>query len=540
MNIGIAQFDPLVGAVEFNTQLLLESLGDCEESGGELIVTPELFLVGYPPDDLIFSPDLMGRVDAALDIIRRATETSSVGIVVGAPWRGPGRRFYNSAFLISDGVIHHRWDKQLLPFYDVFNDPRLFIPGDEAQVVVWRGRRVAALICEDSWADVYPNDYSVNPISQLIHQRPELVVIPTASPFEVDKTYRRHHVLTGVARRLQCPIVMVNQVGAQDGLVYAGSSVVYNSRGDLLWQAPEFGQGCFVASLNASEVSLTVPDRLSQLAQAIETMISGYLHKSGFKKIVIGLSGGIDSAVVASLAVRAIGASNVIGLMMPSDYTSDESKRDAKQLAEALGIHSVDYPISRIYQSYLAELHWAQTDHSLAMENIQSRIRGTIAMAVANESNALVVSTGNKSELSMGYCTLYGDLIGAFAPLADVYKTDVFALANWINGHGGGIPEYTISRSPSAELRPNQTDQESLPPYDLLDTILKMYIDDKRPLSDIIQTVGSPELVNSIIARFHHNEFKRRQAPFGIKVSRVAFGKGRIWPVLAQIQKVSR
>jgi NAD+ synthetase len=535
LKIGIAQFDPIVGAIDINADLLIQSMAQFEALGVALVVTPEMFLMGYPPMDLVAHPAVQPKVEAALARIMVATESSPLGILVGAPWVAwGGRRRFNSVFLISDGKVQFRWDKQLLPFYDVFYDPRLFVSGEPTHVVEWRGVRLGVLICEDAWADVYSDDYLVNPITQLITQTPDLVLVPTASPFEVNKTQQRTAVLSKVAVRIGKPVVMVNQVGAQDDVVYSGSSLAFNGKGEVVAQIPEFIAGAFVADTECSPIELSVLSDLAQVALAIEMAIRGYVQKSKFSSVVLGVSGGIDSAVVATLAVRALGHENVIGLAMPSIYSSDESSRDARILAQNLGIKLLEIPIQSIYSESLSQLGWEPSPVTLPMENLQSRIRGTMIMAIANQTRSLALSTGNKSELAMGYCTLYGDMNGAIAPLSDLYKTDVIRLAAWLNEDQEVIPEYTIARPPSAELRPDQTDQESLPAYEVLDQILGYIIEEQKSKAEIVALGYAEAMVTDIIRNCHRNEFKRRQAATGVKVSTCAFGPGRRIPILAQ------
>ena len=536
MKLGVAQMNPMVGDVAANTATLIQALQDFESHGVDLVVTPELSVMGYPAMDLVLHPSVQGRIEMALDQIRLATKKTRAGIIVGAPWMATaGRRRYNSVFLISDGQIQYRWDKQLLPFYDVFYDPRWFVSGAPTSVVEWRGRRVGVLICEDAWSAHYGDDYGVDPVAQLVPQNPDLVVVPTASPFEVNKSIQQAMVLSAVAVRLEAPVVMVNQVGLQDDVWYGGGSLSFRSDGTLMARS-ELSADVrdVVDSQSQVTVALPIQSDIEQIAIAIEGGIRDYVRKSGFSDVVLGLSGGIDSAVVATLAVKAIGANRVLGMIMPSEFSSPESARDANDLADRLGIRRIKVPIHSIYSEVLRELNWQVDPLTLAMENLQSRIRGVAVMAMANHHNALALSTGNKSELAMGYCTLYGDMNGALSPLSDVYKTDVFRLATWLNRDVEIIPSYTITRPPSAELRPNQTDQDSLPDYECLDGILRALIDDGLSQADIVGRGFVPDLVADIVSKCHRNEFKRRQAATGIKLSRVAFGSGRRIPILSR------
>jgi NAD+ synthetase len=535
MKIGIAQLDPVVGAIEDNLALLLGYFETFAAEGVDLVVTSELFLMGYPSQDLVAHPATQGRVENALGTLVEATRSLSYGVVVGAPWAGSGgRRCYNSVFLISDGQVHYRWDKQLLPFYDVFSDPRQFIPGGDSHVVTWRGCRLGVLICEDAWAGTYGEDYEANPIAQLAADAPDLVVIPTASPFEINKARSRNWVMSQVARQLGVPVVMVNQIGAQDDMVYSGASLILDGKGAVIFAAPEFEAGAFIGMTSGPEVAFSVPHPMAQAAAAIQTAICGYMSKLKLSTAVVGLSGGIDSAVTASLAVAALGADQVVGIGMPTDYSSPDSLCDARELADRLGIRFLEIPIQSLYATFLTQMNWPMTPVTLAMESLQARIRGVVVMGVANDLGGIVLSTGNKSELAMGYCTMYGDMNGALAPLSDLYKVEVFQLARWINRDQVIIPENTISRPPSAELRPDQTDQDSLPAYEVLDAILKLHIEDQCTQASIVSKGFDAALVAEVIARCHRNEYKRRQAAPGLKLSRTAFGPGRQIPILSQ------
>ncbi|NBV41312.1 NAD+ synthase [bacterium] len=529
LRFGLAQLNPVVGDIRRNAQLLIDTLPQFAANRADIVITSELFLMGYSPKDMMTYPWIEPILDDAINHIKEASKKYSFGIIVGAPGPRRGRRWLNSAYLIDNGELIHRWDKQLLPFYDVFDDPRYFASGGPASVIEWRGHRIAAIICEDAWADMYPEDYGANPIDQLAVQNPDYVFIPTASPFEVEKTRRRTNVLSAIAKKMKTTVVMVNQIGGQDDVVYAGSSCVIGPAGQLFHQVPDFFEGPVTAAAG-HRVELKLPIREEQIRLALTTGLRDYVRKSGFNSVLIGLSGGIDSAVAAVLATEAVGAYRVHGVSLPSRYTSKMSTEDARELAKNLGIGFTEIPIENMYRASLASMALAAEPVTTAMENLQSRIRGTILMTIANTENRLVITTGNKSELAMGYCTLYGDMNGAFAPLADLYKTDVYALASYLNTTSKRIPQRTIDRAPSAELRPDQTDQDSLPPYIQLDAILQMLVEEKRSRDDVIEKGFPSDLVDRIVVALYRNEYKRFQAAPGVKLGKSAFGVGRRIP----------
>jgi len=535
--LAVMQQRPIVGDIDHNTALIVAAMRAAKDAGALAVVTPELFMVGYPPKDILLESLTMTGVEVALKTLCKESAQLGVDVLVGAPAKARGRRFYNSVYLISNGTIIHRWDKQLLPFYDVFDDPRYFVPGKPTDVVVHRGMRWGVIICEDAWADMYPDDYTMNPITQLALQAPDCVIIPTASPFEVDKTTRRLSVLSALAKRVNCPVLMVNQVGGQDDVVYAGSSMLLHRTGTLLMQCPDFWEGVAICEWQTDQdgVPFSVAPQVAQRCEAIIMGIRDYVRSHRFQSVLIGLSGGIDSAVTAVLATQALGCEWVRGVFMPAGVTSQESERDARLLAEQLGIEFATVPIQSMVDEALRHLPIPIT--GIALENIQARIRGCVLMTLANQSGGVVLTTGNKSEYAMGYCTLYGDMVGGFAPLKDVYKTQVYDMAAYLNQQVPVIPAYTIERPPTAELRENQCDEDSLPPYEVLDPILSQYIEGRASVEAVMASGVDPELATWVYDAIHRVEYKRHQSAQGIKLSRIAFGSGRRMPVTGSVPR---
>nr|NDD66795.1 NAD+ synthase [bacterium] len=534
--LAVMQQRPKIGDIDHNTALIVAAMRAAKDAGALAVVTPELFMVGYPPKDILLESLTMTVVDSALSRLCKESALLGVDVLVGAPSKARGRRFYNSVYLISNGTVIHRWDKQLLPFYDVFDDPRYFVSGKPTDVVVHRGIRWGVMICEDAWADMYPDDYTMNPITQLALQAPDCVIIPTASPFEVDKTKRRFSVLSALAKRVNCPVLMVNQVGGQDDVVYAGSSMLLHRTGSLLMQCPDFWEGVAVCEWQSDQVvSLRVDTPVAQRCEAIQMGIRDYVRSHGVQSVLIGISGGIDSAVTAVLATQALGCEWVHGVLMPSDVTSQESERDARLLAQQLGIALTCIPIQSMVDESLRQLPIPIT--GTALENIQARIRGCLLMTMANQLGGLVLTTGNKSEYAMGYCTLYGDMVGGFAPLKDVYKTQVYEMASYLNQQVPVIPGYTIERPPTAELRDNQFDTDSLPPYDTLDPILSQYIEHRASVETVISSGTDPDLATWVYDAIHRVEYKRHQSAHGIKLSHIAFGSGRRMPITGRVPR---
>jgi NAD+ synthase (glutamine-hydrolysing) len=545
MKISIAQLNPTVGDLKGNTgqaaQLYARMAGTTD-----LIIFPELFLVGYPPRDLLEKPGLIAGVTRAVteltQLSRRHPET---GLVVGAPMTsdlGCGKGLYNAALLIYQGQLHMQ-AKSLLPSYDVFDETRYFAPPARVQVFLFKDEILGISICEDAWYEYETKTrklYPFNPVQELARQGATVLINISASPFFCGKEEIRCQLIQQHCQKYHLPFIYVNQVGGNDELIFDGRSLAMNGRGETIKVLPGFVEAVETVDLNQpAEPQCFQPlEKIASLHEALILGLRDYLRKCGFTKAVIGLSGGIDSAVTCYLAHRAVGPENVLGVIMPSLYSSPGSIVDSEKLARNLGVMTVTIPITPIYQAYLTALeeHFPVSDLDVSLENIQARVRGNILMAFSNKYGYLVLSTGNKSELAVGYCTLYGDMSGGLAVISDVPKTMIFELARYINRQGDLIPEEILTKAPSAELRPDQKDQDTLPPYEILDQILEYYINDGLAFQEIVLQGFDPEVVRWIIRAVDRNEYKRRQAAPGLKVTSKAFGSGRRMPIAARYE----
>ena len=538
MRIALAQINTTVGDVAANEARILEAYRRGVAAQADLVICPELALIGYPPRDLLLRPGLAAAGEAALQ--RLAAQTGSTGLLVGHVGRNPsrpGRDWTNAASLLVDGRIVATRTKTLLPTYDVFDEDRWFEPATENAPVEFRGIQVGITICEDLWndEDFWPERrYRPNPAASLVAAGARLILNLSASPWHLGKDKTRLAMLRSLAAKHGVPVVYCNLVGGNDELVFDGQSLVIDSRGALLAQADAFAEDFRVV-----ETGMTggqTPRAYAEEQLVHDALVLGtrdYLHKCGFKKAVLGLSGGIDSAVVAALAVAALGAENVFGLSLPSQYSSQGSLDDAAALARALGIRHETVAIRDAFETIKSGVApiFAGLAEDTTEENMQARLRGVILMAMSNKFGSLLLTTGNKSELAVGYCTLYGDMCGGLAVIADVPKTLVYRLARWINRERELIPEPTITKPPSAELRPNQTDQDSLPPYDILDAILEGYVVESKSPTELM-AAGLPEAaVRRVVRLIDGAEYKRRQAAPGLKVTTKAFGVGRRIPI---------
>lgn len=546
MQVTIAQFNPTVGDVTGNLGRASEIFHELT-GRTDLIIFPELFLVAYPPRDLLEKASLIAAVQDALDrltdLSRRHPDT---GLLIGAPIPSDqtcGKALYNAAVLIYQGQRQAR-AKSLLPSYDVFDETRYFAPPPHIHVLPFQDQVLGVSICEDAWSQYREKTphglYSFNPIQELVDQGATLLINISASPFYCGKDQIRFDLIRRHCQSHQLPFVYVNQVGGNDELIFDGGSLVLNGRGELLRQLPAFSEAVETVDL-AKPPEPIVFHRLDKIASIHDALILGvkdYLHKCGFSKAVVGLSGGIDSAVTCYLARQAIGPENVLGVIMPSLYSSRGSIIDSEKLARNLGVKTATIPITPIYQAYLQSLaeYFPVSDLDVSLENIQARIRGNILMAFSNKYGYLVLSTGNKSELAVGYCTLYGDMSGGLAVISDVPKTLIYELAHYINREQELIPREIVVKAPSAELRPNQTDQDTLPPYEILDRVLEYYINDGLVGAEIIARGFDPEVVRWILRAVDRNEYKRRQAAPGLKVTSKAFGSGRRMPIAARYE----
>lgn len=563
--IGLAQLNPLVGDLEGNSRQVLMAAHQAAEAGVQVLVTPELMLWGYPPRDLLLLPSLLRRQQKVLDALAQALP-ENLWVLVGVvnPLADGGScPLHNSAALVGNGGWRIVAAKRLLPSYDVFDERRYFRPGDRACLVeiplAERPLRLAVTICEDLWADPqrprHPT-YDCDPVAELEPLRPDVMVNLSASPFAVGKQTLRQELATAAAARLSCPVVYVNQVGGNDELVFDGNSFVVDPQGVVALQLPAtrpathwlhlrlpHGQ----AATPAAGSPMAATPALEELWEVLVLGLGDYARKCGFRSAVLGLSGGVDSALVACVAAAALGSQQVRGLLMPSSFSSPGSIVDAEALAQVLGMATATVPIAPLMSAFAQALNPAlgQKPDGVAAENLQSRSRGTLLMAVANQEGHLLLSTGNKSELAVGYCTLYGDMNGGLAVIGDLYKTDVYRLCRWLNSpaaqqqrraaglptQGPLIPEIILSKPPSAELRPGQQDSDSLPDYAVLDPILQRLVEQHATPDQLIAAGDDPALVQHVWSLLRRAEFKRRQAPPVLKVSGRAFGTGWRMPI---------
>ena len=541
VKIFIGQINPTIGALSSNAEMIRRAYENGVKAGADIVMVPELAVTGYPPRDLL---DRQVFIDAALEVSDAlAAMTGRTALIYGSITRNEGwcgKPLHNTAIVAQNGKVTFRQIKSLLPTYDVFDELRYFEPAKSVAVTTINGVKVGVSICEDFWFDdeiLGTKIYCENPVDQLARQGATMFLNISASPFNAGKRKARYEIFSRIARRYDTPLVYVNQIGGNDELLFDGSSIVIDSLGETVFCAPGFEEHEALVDVHGPRCdSLAEIDEAEEIGRALILGLGDYIRKCGFKDVVIGLSGGIDSAVTAALAVEALGAKHVTGIAMPSHFSSQGSIDDARTLASNLGIAFHVTPIADIYQPYEKSINelFGESKFDTTNENVQARIRGNILMAWSNRKGAMVVSTGNKSEMAVGYCTLYGDMAGGLALLGDVYKTMIYRVADWINRNGEVIPQSTITKPPSAELRPNQTDQDSLPPYDVLDGILKLYIEEWKEVDEIVAAGFDRALVERILKIVDTNEFKRRQAAPTIRVSTKAFGNGRQMPIAQQ------
>lgn len=539
MTIGFLQLNSTIGDFAANVKKLLAGYEKARSLGAEFVLAPELFLCGYPPRDLLLRPDFIDANLTALNDVAR--QVGSVPLCTGYVERNPerpGRTLRNAAAILQNGTVIWRTVKCLLPTYDVFDEDRYFEPAKRIAPFEFKGCKLAVTICEDIWndEDFWPERlYRHDPVKEAIAQGAEMVINISASPWSEGKETVRLEMLRRVARDEKVPLAMVNLIGANDELIFDGHSVALDSGGNVLAMGKGFAEDVFVADMaqTASAAEPDFPLREAQIFSALSLGVRDYVRKCGFQSVILGLSGGIDSALTAVLAVDALGKENVLGVGMPARYSSEGSLIDARAVAKNLGIRFEVLPIEPVFQAVEQQLKdiFARLKPDQTEENVQSRLRGTILMALSNKLNALVLTTGNKSEMAVGYCTLYGDMNGALAPLADVFKTDVYKIARWVNREREIIPLDSITKPPSAELRPNQTDQDSLPPYETLDAILDLYVVKNLSPAEIIEKGFDAAMVYDVLNKINFTEYKRRQAAPGLKISPRAFGMGRRIPI---------
>jgi len=543
LKIGLLQINSTIGAFAANREKLLAAYADAVARGAEIVIAPELFLCGYPPRDLLLREDFVTANLTAL--AETATGIGEISLCVGYVEKNserPGRALKNAAAVLQNGKIIWTTTKSLLPTYDVFDEDRYFEPAKKVEPFVFHGRKIGITICEDIWndEDFWPERlYRRDPVKELVAQGAEIILNLSASPWHDGKERTRLEMLRRVARDEKIPLAQVNATGANDELIFDGHSVALDAHGDVLALGKSFAEEVLVVNLgktfNAqhSTFNIQFPAREELLFSALSLGIRDYVRKCGFKSVILGLSGGIDSALIAVIAADALGAENVWGVSLPARYSSTGSLTDAEKLARNLGIRYDVLPIEPVFNAVEAQLQkvFAGTKPNEAEENIQSRLRGVTLMALSNKFGALVLTTGNKSEMAVGYCTLYGDMNGALAPIADVLKTDVYKISQWVNREREIIPADSITKPPSAELRPGQKDQDSLPPYEILDAILDLYVVKNLGKAEIVARGFDAAVVNDVVNKINFSEYKRRQAAPGLKVSPRAFGMGRRIPV---------
>ena len=544
MKIAVCQTNPIIGDFEYNQSLILQEVDRARSHQCELAVFPEMSLVGYPPKDLLEKPafvkENLARID---DLAKTINDIYVLCGYVDKNLKKTGKPLINSVALLGKGKILQRGGKKLLPTYDVFDEARYFEPAGESLVFQLGRNRLGVTVCEDIWNggdfEEVPR-YAIDPLGELKKRGIDILINMSASPYALNKREIRLKMIKNISTLYQIPTIFCNQVGGNDELLFDGSSMVIDHTGKLVLIGKEFEPDTIIWDSEHDYAEIGDPESSTE-ASVLKGLIMGtrdYTIKCGFKRVLIGLSGGIDSSLVAVIAQRAMGAEHVMGVAMPSPYTSQMSREDARELATNLGIDFQEIPINDIFQNFkkcLAPLFGGLPEDETE-ENIQARVRGNLLMALSNKFNALLLTTGNKSEMAMGYCTLYGDLSGGLAVISDIPKTLCYRLAEHINRNGEIIPKRVITRPPTAELRPNQTDQDTLPPYEILDRILEAAVIKNLGFDDIVAQGHDPDLVEDTLKRLELNEYKRRQAPPGLKITTKAFGYGRRYPIARRIR----
>jgi len=531
INIALAQINVFVGAVEQNVDSIIKFAERArDEQKADLLICSELVLTGYPPEDLLLRPGFNSRVEQQLE--RLCSSVNGIDLIVGYP-KKTVEGLFNIGALIVDGKITHEYKKVKLPNYSVFDEKRYFLAGDEPCVIDYKGLILGLTVCEDIWHD--------GPIESAVEQGAQVIVNINGSPYHANKIPERRNVVCDRSKATNTPVIYVNQVGGQDELVFDGASFATDSKGDVVHQMVSFDEALSSVTLSMKDNKLSIKgsQMISEFSyhesiyNALVLGVKDYVNKNGFSGVVIGLSGGIDSALTTTIAVDALGPDNVDVIMMPFRYTSDISKHDAHAEAEALGIKYHVISIEPMYDAFMKQLApiFEGMEQDTTEENIQARCRGLTLMAYSNKTGRMVLTTGNKSEMSVGYATLYGDMVGGYNAIKDVPKVLVYELAKYRNTISQVIPERVITREPSAELRPDQIDQDSLPPYEILDPILELYVEQDCPPKDIVQQGYRPEDVSQVIRMVDRNEYKRRQAAPGVRITKRAFGRDRRYPI---------
>lgn len=543
MKVTIAQINPTIGDIEGTLKKMSEIMSEFGNNS-DLIVFPELVLTGYPPRDFLEKQEFLEKIDKAIDaLIGLSGKYPDTGVLFGAPTPGKntaGKKLYNSAILVHNGKIAGVQHKSLLPVYDVFDETRYFEPAAEIRTIPFKDQKLGVSICEDMWntPELWPGKiYDIDPIRKLADQGATLFINLSASPFHAGKDDVRYQLVQNHVKKYGVPFILANQVGANDELLFEGRSVFIDGKGGPGAVFPAYEEHIeTVDTALAGSKDYKPQDRIGSVYGALVLGVRDYMNKCGFSRALVGLSGGIDSSVVCAIAKEAIGGENVLGISMPSLYSSKESMEYSRETAERLGVQFKEISISPVYETYIQVLKKdmsiaEEKDVEIYLQNIQARIRGNILMAFSNKYGYLLLTTGNKSELAVGYCTLYGDMAGGLAVISDVPKTMVYKLAGYINRENEVIPQKVIDRTPSAELKPGQSDQDTLPPYDILDQVLYYYLEEGCSGQEIVNKGFDPHTVNWIIKTVNQNEYKRRQAPPGLKVTTKAFGTGRRMPI---------
>lgn len=541
MKLALLQLNPTIGDLQGNAELIACAIRGID---ADLAITSELALLGYPPRDLLLNADFIYRSWHILENLARELEGCVPALVgLATPNSAPeGRPLFNSAALLLDGRIAKIFQKTLLPTYDVFDEDRYFEPGCELQILELNGVKMGISICEDVWNDRdfwKRRRYHIDPIEELVKAGSEAIINLSSSPFTVGKQLHRERMLGGMARKYRIPFVYVNQVGGNDDLVFDGRSCAFDPDGKLIARGKGFKEDNVVVDLR-SRTGPIADDDFTPEAEIWNALVLGtrdYCCKCGFKGVLLGLSGGIDSALTAAIAAESVGPENVLGVIMPSPYSSQGSVDDSLELSRRLGIKMLTISINEIMKSFDLSLKdvFSGLEKDVTEENIQARIRGNLLMALSNKYGSLLLTTGNKSELAVGYCTIYGDMSGGLAVISDVPKTMIYRIATWINGRRNLIPDAILTKAPTAELKPNQTDQDSLPPYDVLDAILEKHIQQHQSSEEIIAQGFDPAIVSHVLRLVKLAEFKRKQAAPGIKVTDRAFGSGWRMPIACKI-----
>jgi NAD+ synthase (glutamine-hydrolysing) len=543
MKIALAQLNYHIGNIKSNTDKIISHIDEAKKAGADIVAFAELSICGYSPLDLLEFYSFINDCSTAVNTI--ASKCKGIAAIVGAPGlntSGKGKKLFNSAYFLADGKVQHIAHKGLLPTYDVFDEYRYFEPSRSFNTIDYKGKRIALTICEDLWGLSTHPMYLESPMDELYKQKPDVMINIAASPFSYNHAAERKDVLGKNATKYKLPLLYVNHVGAHTDLIFDGGSMGINKKGETINELPYFTESLTLFELNNNNDLSTkaeatkTSNKIALIHDALVLGIKDYFAKSGFTKAILGLSGGIDSAIVAVLAQRALGKDNVRGILMPSQYSSNHSIKDAQDLAHNLGIQHDIIEIKDIFKSFengLSDL-FKDTTFNIAEENIQARSRGTLLMAISNKFGNILLNTTNKSEMAVGYGTLYGDMCGGLSVLGDVYKTEIYQLANYINEEGIVIPTNTITKAPSAELHPDQKDSDSLPEYDILDDILYKYIELRMDAKSIISSGHEEVWVVRVLRMVNNNEYKRFQAAPVLRVSPKAFGFGRKMPIVAK------